>query len=190
MEVPDKQLTLHGIYDWFTSTFAYFRRNLKSWKVRLNIATLRVLYKWERTDLGWAGFILSLVRREGKVLNSRNQNICCQFYMRILLHLYHQQSLGTGSSKRLLIVSPNLVENANFSQLRNWTNFQDNSLGCSGYNWVPPVAVDSPWDLFLVRQLLCFFSEKYCQLEGKRAGGVIISLRLPHQCRGARKVST
>ena len=33
MEVPDKQLTLHGIYDWFTSTFAYFRRNLKSWKV-------------------------------------------------------------------------------------------------------------------------------------------------------------
>merc|ERR1719471_1658604 len=32
MEVPDKQLTLHGIYDWFTSTFAYFRRNLKSWK--------------------------------------------------------------------------------------------------------------------------------------------------------------
>jgi forkhead box protein P len=34
MEVPDKQLTLHGIYDWFTSTFAYFRRNLKSWKVR------------------------------------------------------------------------------------------------------------------------------------------------------------
>ena len=35
MEVPDKQLTLHGIYDWFTSTFAYFRRNLKSWKVRI-----------------------------------------------------------------------------------------------------------------------------------------------------------
>ena len=39
MEVPDKQLTLHGIYDWFTSTFAYFRRNLKSWKVRDKIAT-------------------------------------------------------------------------------------------------------------------------------------------------------
>merc|ERR1719264_2158643 len=40
MEVPDKQLTLHGIYDWFTSTFAYFRRNLKSWKnaVRHNLS--------------------------------------------------------------------------------------------------------------------------------------------------------
>ena len=35
MEIPEKQLTLHGIYDWFTSTFAFFRRNVKSWKVRI-----------------------------------------------------------------------------------------------------------------------------------------------------------
>ena len=54
MEVPDKQLTLHGIYDWFTSTFAYFRRNLKSWKVRHNIATLRVQsYVEIREDRPW-----------------------------------------------------------------------------------------------------------------------------------------
>ena len=32
-ESPDQQLTLHEIYNWFTVTFAYFRRNAASWKV-------------------------------------------------------------------------------------------------------------------------------------------------------------
>ena len=32
-ESPDRQLTLHEIYSWFTSTFAYFRKNAASWKV-------------------------------------------------------------------------------------------------------------------------------------------------------------
>jgi len=31
-ESPDQQLTLHEIYNWFTHTFAYFRRNAASWK--------------------------------------------------------------------------------------------------------------------------------------------------------------
>ena len=33
-EAPDEQLTLHEIYNWFTTTFMYFRRNAASWKVR------------------------------------------------------------------------------------------------------------------------------------------------------------
>ena len=33
IESPERQLTLHEIYSWFTSTFAYFRRNAASWKV-------------------------------------------------------------------------------------------------------------------------------------------------------------
>ncbi len=33
VESPDRQLTLHEIYNWFTNTFAYFRRNAASWKV-------------------------------------------------------------------------------------------------------------------------------------------------------------
>ena len=32
-ESPQKQLTLHEIYTWFTTTFCYFRRNSASWKV-------------------------------------------------------------------------------------------------------------------------------------------------------------
>jgi len=49
MEVPDKQLTLHGIYDWFTSTFAYFRRNLKSWKnaIRTNLSLHKCFVRYE-----------------------------------------------------------------------------------------------------------------------------------------------
>ncbi len=33
MEANDCQLTLNEIYQWFTETFAYFRRNAATWKV-------------------------------------------------------------------------------------------------------------------------------------------------------------
>lgn len=33
MESPDCQLTLNEIYQWFTDTFAFFRRNAATWKV-------------------------------------------------------------------------------------------------------------------------------------------------------------
>lgn len=33
MESKDCQLTLNEIYQWFTETFAYFRRNAATWKV-------------------------------------------------------------------------------------------------------------------------------------------------------------
>ena len=41
VESPERQLTLHEIYNWFTTTFAYFRRNAASWKVQKqkNIST-------------------------------------------------------------------------------------------------------------------------------------------------------
>lgn len=34
MESSDMQLTLNEIYNWFTRSFAYFRRNAATWKVR------------------------------------------------------------------------------------------------------------------------------------------------------------
>ncbi|XP_026873717.2 forkhead box protein P1a isoform X1 [Electrophorus electricus] len=39
-ESPEKQLTLNEIYNWFTRTFAYFRRNAATWKnaVRHNLS--------------------------------------------------------------------------------------------------------------------------------------------------------
>ncbi|XP_078595999.1 forkhead box protein P1-like isoform X31 [Branchiostoma floridae x Branchiostoma japonicum] len=40
IESPEKQLTLNEIYNWFTRTFAYFRRNAATWKnaVRHNLS--------------------------------------------------------------------------------------------------------------------------------------------------------
>lgn len=35
MEASDMQLTLNEIYNWFTKTFAYFRRNAATWKVEV-----------------------------------------------------------------------------------------------------------------------------------------------------------
>ena len=42
IESPERQLTLHEIYSWFTSTFAYFRRNAASWKVHKNLVISRL----------------------------------------------------------------------------------------------------------------------------------------------------
>lgn len=33
LDSPDGQLTLNEIYQWFIHTFAYFRKNLATWKV-------------------------------------------------------------------------------------------------------------------------------------------------------------
>ncbi|CAB4010545.1 forkhead box P1-like isoform X1 [Paramuricea clavata] len=40
LDAPDEQLTLNEIYNWFTSNFAYFRRNTATWKnaVRHNLS--------------------------------------------------------------------------------------------------------------------------------------------------------
>lgn len=44
METSDMQLTLNDIYNWFTRTFAYFRRNAATWKVsRLHIINSVIL---------------------------------------------------------------------------------------------------------------------------------------------------
>ena len=34
VESPDRQLTLNEIYTWFQNTFAFFRRNAATWKVK------------------------------------------------------------------------------------------------------------------------------------------------------------
>ena len=36
VESSEKQLSLNEIYNWFQSTFAYFRRNAATWKVGQN----------------------------------------------------------------------------------------------------------------------------------------------------------
>ncbi|XP_054631832.1 forkhead box protein P2-like [Dunckerocampus dactyliophorus] len=49
IESPDKQLTLNEIYNWFTRTFAFFRRNAATWKnaVRHNLSLHRCFVRVE-----------------------------------------------------------------------------------------------------------------------------------------------
>uniref|UniRef100_A0A4W3HYJ9 Forkhead box P2 n=1 Tax=Callorhinchus milii TaxID=7868 RepID=A0A4W3HYJ9_CALMI len=43
IESSDRQLTLNEIYNWFTRTFAYFRRNAATWKAALAESSLPLL---------------------------------------------------------------------------------------------------------------------------------------------------
>jgi len=49
IESPERQLTLHEIYSWFTTTFAYFRRNAASWKnaIRTNLSLHKCFVRYE-----------------------------------------------------------------------------------------------------------------------------------------------
>ena len=37
IESPDRQVTVNEIYNWFQNTFAFFRGNAATWKVKMNI---------------------------------------------------------------------------------------------------------------------------------------------------------
>ena len=43
IDAPDRQLTLNEIYNWFTRTFAYFRRNAATWKVCISIRIMSIV---------------------------------------------------------------------------------------------------------------------------------------------------
>ncbi|XP_063543012.1 forkhead box protein P1 isoform X3 [Cydia strobilella] len=49
IESPDKQLTLNEIYNWFQTTFCYFRRNAATWKnaIRTNLSLHKCFVRYE-----------------------------------------------------------------------------------------------------------------------------------------------
>ena len=47
LEAPYQQLTLHDIYNWFTTTFCYFRRNAASWKVGSTSLIIFISLVWQ-----------------------------------------------------------------------------------------------------------------------------------------------
>ena len=79
LESPEKQLTLHEIYSWFTCTFAYFRRNHASWKVSWALLTsLNPLLNEKNKNVSK---IISKSSRRIKylVLNKKGQLISVKF---------------------------------------------------------------------------------------------------------------
>ena len=61
IESPERQLTLHEIYSWFTSTFAYFRRNAASWKVHKNLVISRLDKPKKKLSRKKIPFFLSII---------------------------------------------------------------------------------------------------------------------------------
>ena len=62
LESPERQLKMQEIYSWFTSTFAYFRRNVASWKVL--VLTRYFFYFYTLDKLDYKVFILLSIFKE------------------------------------------------------------------------------------------------------------------------------
>jgi forkhead box protein P len=71
MESPQKQLTLNEIYQWFMRTFAFFRKNLATWKnaVRHNLSLHKFFMRVENVK----GAVWTVDEHE--FLNQRSQNL-------------------------------------------------------------------------------------------------------------------
>ncbi|XP_062871542.1 forkhead box protein P1a isoform X2 [Trichomycterus rosablanca] len=114
-ESPDKQLTLNEIYNWFTRTFAYFRRNAATWKnaVRHNLSLHKCFVRVENVKGAvWTVDELEFQkRRPQKITGSPSlvKNIQTGLAMSALqaamvdssLPLYGSASIGGSSLKAL-----------------------------------------------------------------------------------------
>ena len=153
MEVPDKQLTLHGIYDWFTSTFAYFRRNLKSWKVRICYLLKIVLLlkrqiqdsenKLECTELGVQNYSSLRVPTASMVCQKKGIKSVFLKSLKPIINTYLRRA------------------EHNVEKMQLFTHITSQEKNCLGHLWVPTNAVDTSWNLHLVYQLFCLFSEEH-----------------------------
>ncbi|XP_071810224.1 uncharacterized protein [Asterias amurensis] len=73
LESPDGQLTLNEIYNWFTRTFAYFRRNAATWKnaVRHNLSLHKCFVRVENVKGAvWTVDELEFMKRRPQKLSS------------------------------------------------------------------------------------------------------------------------
>ncbi|XP_022081223.1 forkhead box protein P1-like isoform X2 [Acanthaster planci] len=73
LDSPDGQLTLNEIYNWFTRTFAYFRRNAATWKnaVRHNLSLHKCFVRVENVKGAvWTVDELEFMKRRPQKLSS------------------------------------------------------------------------------------------------------------------------
>lgn len=74
IECPERQLTLNEIYNWFTSTFCYFRRNAATWKnaVRHNLSLHKCFMRVENVKGAvWTVDELEFYKRRPQRLQER-----------------------------------------------------------------------------------------------------------------------
>jgi len=74
IEAPERQLTLNEIYNWFTTTFCYFRRNAATWKnaVRHNLSLHKCFMRVENVKGAvWTVDELEFYKRRPQRLQER-----------------------------------------------------------------------------------------------------------------------
>ncbi|XP_026109043.1 forkhead box protein P1-B-like isoform X2 [Carassius auratus] len=82
LESPEKQLTLNEIYNWFTRTFAYFRRNAATWKnaVRHNLSLHKCFIRVENVKGAvWTVDELEFQKRRPQKITGYLQISLCRF---------------------------------------------------------------------------------------------------------------
>uniref|UniRef100_A0A087Y686 Forkhead box protein P2-like n=1 Tax=Poecilia formosa TaxID=48698 RepID=A0A087Y686_POEFO len=99
-EASDMQLTLNEIYNWFTRTFAYFRRNAATWKnaVRHNLSLHKCFVRVENVK----GAVWTVDeeeyqrRRSQKIAGSPSlmKNVCSSLSLGTALHSTFQAALA------------------------------------------------------------------------------------------------
>ncbi|XP_043981324.1 forkhead box protein P2-like [Gambusia affinis] len=102
-EASDMQLTLNEIYNWFTRTFAYFRRNAATWKnaVRHNLSLHKCFVRVENVK----GAVWTVDeeeyqrRRSQKIAGSPSlmTNVCSSLSLGTALHSTFQAALAEAS---------------------------------------------------------------------------------------------
>ncbi|KAM4734592.1 forkhead box protein P2-like [Anableps anableps] len=103
IEASDMQLTLNEIYNWFTRTFAYFRRNAATWKnaVRHNLSLHKCFVRVENVK----GAVWTVDeeeyqrRRSQKIAGSPSlmKNVCSSLALGTTLHSTFQAALAEAS---------------------------------------------------------------------------------------------
>lgn len=83
IESPDKQLTLNEIYNWFQTTFCYFRRNAATWKVGFSdnyifgktVIITEQLFKYLKENTGCTIEVIKIEFATKTVIENLNVNV-------------------------------------------------------------------------------------------------------------------
>ncbi|KAM9376032.1 forkhead box protein P4-like [Pholidichthys leucotaenia] len=100
MEASDMQLTLNEIYNWFTRTFAYFRRNAATWKnaVRHNLSLHKCFVRVENVKGAvWTVDEVEYQRRRSQKITgspSLIKNVCSSLAFGSILNVDFQKALA------------------------------------------------------------------------------------------------
>lgn len=139
MESPDRQLTLNDIYQWFMSTFAFFRKNLPTWKnaVRHNLSLHKCFTRVENVKGAvWTVDDAAFYRQHSshKLTSSHDDGVKTENLQMPDSHSLTSSIMAAfGENRQTLTPSGSvLCEGLAKTGHEDWLNAQDLSAGISG----------------------------------------------------------